>query len=99
MRRRSVSLVALQVLTLLLEAPTDDSVEIAVGFVTECGDWTPCYRHHYADPMVRPNSTTDHLPQAHTCFNMLCIPVYETEEQVAAALRHAIDAGAGFGFR
>ena len=30
-------LVALQVLTLLLETPTDDSVEVSVGFVTECG--------------------------------------------------------------
>lgn len=30
-------LVALELLTLLLENPTEDSVEIAVGFVTECG--------------------------------------------------------------
>jgi pre-mRNA-splicing factor CWC22 len=30
-------LLALQLLTLLLERPTDDSVEIAIAFVTECG--------------------------------------------------------------
>ncbi|KAK2665322.1 hypothetical protein Ddye_003896 [Dipteronia dyeriana] len=30
-------LIALELLTLLLERPTDDSVEVAVGFVTECG--------------------------------------------------------------
>lgn len=30
-------LIALELLTLLLEKPTDDSVEVAVGFVTECG--------------------------------------------------------------
>jgi pre-mRNA-splicing factor CWC22 len=30
-------ILALQLLTLLLEKPTDDSVEIAVGFVQECG--------------------------------------------------------------
>ncbi|KAK1319756.1 hypothetical protein QJS10_CPB04g00004 [Acorus calamus] len=30
-------IVALELLTLLLENPTDDSVEVAVGFVTECG--------------------------------------------------------------
>ena len=30
-------LLALQVLTLLLENPTDDSVEVAIGFVKECG--------------------------------------------------------------
>lgn len=29
--------IALELLTLLLDRPTDDSVEIAVGFVTECG--------------------------------------------------------------
>ena len=29
--------VALQLLTLLLERPTDDSVEVAVGFTRECG--------------------------------------------------------------
>ncbi|KAH7833291.1 hypothetical protein Vadar_004851 [Vaccinium darrowii] len=30
-------LLALELLTLLLDKPTDDSVEVAVGFVTECG--------------------------------------------------------------
>ncbi|KAL0460987.1 UNVERIFIED_CONTAM: Pre-splicing factor CWC22 [Sesamum latifolium] len=30
-------LIALELLTLLLEKPTDDSIEVAVGFVTECG--------------------------------------------------------------
>lgn len=28
---------ALEILTLLLETPTDDSVEVAVGFLKECG--------------------------------------------------------------
>ena len=30
-------MLALEILTLLLEAPTDDSVEIVVGFLKECG--------------------------------------------------------------
>ncbi|KAI3731035.1 hypothetical protein L1987_62218 [Smallanthus sonchifolius] len=30
-------LIALELLTILLENPTDDGVEVAVGFVTECG--------------------------------------------------------------
>ncbi|RZC86537.1 hypothetical protein C5167_029889 [Papaver somniferum] len=38
-------IIALELLTVLLENPTDDSVEVAVGFVTECGsllqDLTP----------------------------------------------------------
>ena len=30
-------LIALEILTLLLENPTDDSVEVAIGFLKECG--------------------------------------------------------------
>lgn len=30
-------IIALELLIVLLENPTDDSVEVAVGFVTECG--------------------------------------------------------------
>lgn len=30
-------LIALELAAVLLEDPTDDSVEVAVGFVTECG--------------------------------------------------------------
>lgn len=30
-------IIALELLSVLLENPTDDSVEVAVGFVTECG--------------------------------------------------------------
>ncbi|MCL7028993.1 hypothetical protein MKW94_005131, partial [Papaver nudicaule] len=30
-------IIALELLTVLLENPMDDSVEVAVGFVTECG--------------------------------------------------------------
>ncbi len=36
-QRVAHEIVALQILTLLLERPTDDSVEIAVGFMRECG--------------------------------------------------------------
>ncbi|KAF5179585.1 Pre-mrna-splicing factor cwc22-like protein [Thalictrum thalictroides] len=32
-------IIALELLTVLLENPTDDSVEVAVGFVTECGSF------------------------------------------------------------
>ena len=30
-------MLALEILTLLLETPTDDSVQVAVGFLKECG--------------------------------------------------------------
>ena len=31
-------LLALELLTLLLEDPTNDSVEVAIGFLKECGE-------------------------------------------------------------
>jgi pre-mRNA-splicing factor CWC22 len=30
-------IVALEILTLLIESPTDDSVEVAISFLKECG--------------------------------------------------------------
>jgi len=36
-QRVAHEIVALELLTVLLENPTDDRVEVAVGFVTECG--------------------------------------------------------------
>ena len=30
-------LIALEILTLLLESPTDDSVEVTISFLKECG--------------------------------------------------------------
>lgn len=36
-QRVAHEIMALELLTVLLEIPTDDSVEVAVGFVTECG--------------------------------------------------------------
>ncbi|TXG64543.1 hypothetical protein EZV62_011537 [Acer yangbiense] len=50
-------LIALELLTLLLERPTDDSVEVAVGFVTECGsilqDLSPKGLHGEIDKRVQ----------------------------------------------
>ncbi|CAH1430513.1 unnamed protein product [Lactuca virosa] len=46
--------IALELLTILLENPTDDSVEVAVGFVTECGsihrDLSPKAFHGILEP-------------------------------------------------
>ncbi|GFS38937.1 MIF4G domain-containing protein [Actinidia rufa] len=49
-------LVALELLTLLLDKPTDDSVEVAVGFVTECGSILQdlCPEACMGYPAVRP---------------------------------------------
>ncbi|XP_013590192.1 PREDICTED: pre-mRNA-splicing factor CWC22 homolog isoform X1 [Brassica oleracea var. oleracea] len=46
-------IIALEIVSVLLETPTDDSVEVAVGFVTECGAMLQekdCMGH----PAVRP---------------------------------------------
>lgn len=42
---------------------------------------------------------TDRLPSAHTCFNQLDLPEYESKEQLADKLLVALRQGAqGFGF-
>ena len=49
-------IIALELLTVLLENPTDDSVEVAVGFVTECGsilqDFSPKGLHGQCSIML-----------------------------------------------
>jgi hypothetical protein len=49
--------VALQLLTLLLERPTDDSVEVAVDFVKECGSILTevAIRRHAVDAVLSTN--------------------------------------------
>lgn len=41
--------------------------------------------------------STDALPKAHTCFNRLDVPKYETMEKFANKLRLAVDETEGFG--
>lgn len=44
-------------------------------------------------------ATTERLPSAHTCFNQLDLPEYQSKEQLQERLRLAIHEGAeGFGF-
>lgn len=38
------------------------------------------------------------LPEAHTCFNQLCIPPYDTEDEIEKKLRFAIEECNSFGF-
>ncbi|KAK1271487.1 hypothetical protein QJS04_geneDACA023952 [Acorus gramineus] len=63
-------IVALELLTLLLENPTDDSVEVAVGFVTECGsilqDLSPQGLH--GDYSSQPLKVTS----LHEFYNVYC---------------------------
>ena len=44
-------LIVLEILTLLLEKPTDDSVEIAIGFLKECGEVAPKGMHGVYDSL------------------------------------------------
>ncbi len=39
----------------------------------------------------------DHLPTAHTCYNMLCMPKYKSAAQLQERLRKALDLDVGFG--
>ena len=42
---------------------------------------------------------SEHLPTAHTCFNHLLLPQYDTQEKLAQKLRLAINNSEGFGLR
>lgn len=45
------------------------------------------------------NQTRGNLPTAHTCFNMICLPLHSTFEEFERALLTAIHEGSeGFGF-
>ncbi|XP_065060278.1 apoptosis-resistant E3 ubiquitin protein ligase 1-like [Rhopilema esculentum] len=53
------------------------------------------------NPMFQINSHpgTDVLPLAHTCFNMLCLPVYSSKDKFKRLLLIAVNEGSeGFGF-
>ena len=40
------------------------------------------------------------LPTSHTCFNMLCLPVYRTQKDLHDALKTAVEEGCeGFELR
>ena len=39
----------------------------------------------------------EHLPVAHTCFNLIDLPVYTSKEQLRKKLLHAIEHTEGFG--
>ena len=55
-------------------------------------------------PFPSPNplqayGATDRLPSAHTCFNQIDLPEYESKEQLVSKLMTALKHGAsGFGF-
>jgi len=40
----------------------------------------------------------DHLPNSHTCFNMICLPEYATKQELADKLTMALAAGSDAGF-
>ena len=42
-------------------------------------------------------SNTDHLPTAHTCFNILLLPEYESKTKLESKLRLVLNHNQGFG--
>lgn len=47
---------------------------------------------------VNSSLRADLLPTSHTCFNMLCLPVYSSKDVLRDKLLCAINSDAGFGF-
>ena len=47
--------------------------------------------------MVQKNANPDHLPTAHTCFNVFLLPEYETIEKLKKNIDFIIKNNQGFG--
>ena len=47
--------------------------------------------------IARNGPHTDRLPTAHTCVNILLLPQYESEEDLRARLKTALEHSEGFG--
>ncbi|CAN0274497.1 unnamed protein product, partial [Ascophyllum nodosum] len=47
----------------------------------------------------RAGPDTDHLPTAHTCFNLLMLPEYDSGEKLSRLVKLAITECQGFGLR
>lgn len=78
---------------------TKEEMARLLQFTTGCSQLPPGgFRELSPRFQITAAPTFGSLPTAHTCFNQLCLPEYESYEQFEKALRIAINEGAeGFG--
>jgi E3 ubiquitin-protein ligase HERC3 len=46
---------------------------------------------------IHRHSNTANLPTAHTCFNVLMLPEYDSQEQLVRSMRLVLEHNQGFG--
>ncbi|KAG6450503.1 hypothetical protein O3G_MSEX006627 [Manduca sexta] len=81
----------------VVESFTDDQRRQLLKFVTSCSR-PPLLGFKDLHPpfCVQSAGASDRLPSSSTCMNLLKLPEFHTEEQLAEKLLYAIQAGAGF---
>lgn len=81
----------------VVENFTDVQKRQLLKFVTSCSR-PPLLGFKELDPpfCIQHAGTSDRLPSASTCMNLLKLPEFETEEMLKEKLLYAIQAGAGF---
>lgn len=78
---------------------TEEEMARLLQFTTGCSQLPPGgFSELYPKFHITAAPTFGNLPTAHTCFNQLCLPDYDSYEQFEKALRLAINEGTeGFG--
>jgi ubiquitin-protein ligase E3 A len=69
-----------------------------LSFVTGC-DRAPMGGLGKLKMLIQRSGETSRLPTSHTCFNVLILPEYETEESMRRNLMTAVNNAEGFGLQ
>lgn len=79
---------------------TQEEMAKLVQFVTGCSQLPPGGFRDLSPPFqIISSPTHGRLPTAHTCFNQICLPNYDSYEQFQQSLNLALNEGSeGFGF-
>ncbi|KAL3873875.1 hypothetical protein ACJMK2_036958 [Sinanodonta woodiana] len=85
---------------IIIDSFTDEQMARLIQFTTGCSQLPPGgFAELTPKFQISPSYTFNTLPTAHTCFNNLCLPDYDSIEQFHRSLLIAINEGnQGFGF-
>ena len=77
----------------------DLSLEEKKAFLVFCtgSDRVPLDGLKSLNFVIQKHANSDHLPTAHTCFNVLLLPEYETQEKVKKNIDFILKNNQGFG--
>ena len=83
----------------LWEVLKELSLEDKKGFLVFCtgSDRVPLEGLKSLNFVVQKHANTEHIPTAHTCFNVFLLPEYETKEKLKKNIDFIIKNNQGFG--